>query len=87
MSNAFVLTVSCVDRPGIVAAMVGLLASRGGNILESQQFDDLESGRFFMRIVFTMPGHDEAAVHALIAPAIKDFEINLAPPQPEKAFL
>ena len=76
MSNAFVLTVSCVDRPGIVAAMVGLLASRGGNILESQQFDDLESGRFFMRIVFTMPGHDEAAVHALIAPAIKDFEME-----------
>ena len=45
MSNAIVLTVSCVDRPGIVATMVGLLASHGGNILESQQFDDLGSGQ------------------------------------------
>lgn len=76
MSNAFVLTVSCVDRPGIVATMVGLLASHGGNILESQQFDDLGSGQFFMRIVFTLPDLDEAEVRTLIAPVVKNFAME-----------
>ena len=76
MSDVYVLTLSCVDRPGIVAAMVGLLAANGGNILESQQFDDLESGRFFMRVVFDMPGHDADTARALIAPVVSDFGMD-----------
>ena len=76
MSDVYVLTLSCVDRPGIVAAMVGLLAARRGNILESQQFDDLESGRFFMRVVFDMPGQDAETVRALIAPVVRDFSMD-----------
>lgn len=50
--NAFVLTLSCPDQPGLVALVSGLLFHRGCNILEAQQFDDLKSGRFFMRIAF-----------------------------------
>ncbi len=50
--NEFVLTLSCPDRPGIVAAVSGLLAERGCNIVESQQFGDGESGTFFMRVQF-----------------------------------
>ena len=46
----WVLTLSCPDRPGIVAAVAGLLAEHGGNITESQQFGDPETGRFFMRV-------------------------------------
>nr|BFE30634.1 formyltetrahydrofolate deformylase [Actinomadura rugatobispora] len=38
--SEFVLTLSCPDRPGIVAAVSGLLAERGCNILESQQYSD-----------------------------------------------
>ena len=49
---AFVLTIVCPDRPGIVHAVTGLLVQHGGNILESQQFDDLEHDRFFMRVRF-----------------------------------
>nr|WP_300337509.1 formyltetrahydrofolate deformylase [Actinomyces sp.] len=45
-----VLTLSCPDRPGIVHAVTGALARRGGNITESQQFGDAESGLFFMRV-------------------------------------
>ncbi len=45
-----VLTLSCPDRPGIVRAVAGLLADHGGNITESQQFGDPESGLFFMRV-------------------------------------
>src|SRR3546814_21069961 len=46
---AYVLTFSCVDAVGIVAAVTGLLAERDGFILDSQQYADLDSGRFFMR--------------------------------------
>ena len=45
-----VLTLSCPDRPGIVHAVTGALARRGGNITESQQFGDEETGLFFMRV-------------------------------------
>ena len=51
----FVLTLSCPDRPGIVAAVSGLLAGRDGNIIESQQFGDRGTGRFFMRVQFAAP--------------------------------
>ncbi|MFD0688353.1 formyltetrahydrofolate deformylase [Actinomadura fibrosa] len=54
--NEYVLTLSCPDRPGIVAAVSGLLAARGCNIVESQQFGDRESDTFFMRVQFTEPG-------------------------------
>jgi formyltetrahydrofolate deformylase len=57
----FVLTLSCPDRPGIVAAVSGLLASRGGNITESQQFGDRDTGRFFMRVQFTVDPAGSAA--------------------------
>jgi formyltetrahydrofolate deformylase len=49
---SWVLTLTCEDRPGIVAAVSGFLAERGGFILDSQQYADLETGRFFMRVEF-----------------------------------
>ena len=55
-SGDFVLILSCPDRPGIVHAVSGFLVKRGGNILESHQFDDQMTGRFFMRIDFEIPG-------------------------------
>jgi formyltetrahydrofolate deformylase len=50
-----VLTLSCPDRPGIVARVSQLLFEHGANIEESQQFDDPRGGLFFMRIVFSVP--------------------------------
>ncbi|WP_424814051.1 formyltetrahydrofolate deformylase [Roseococcus sp. YIM B11640] len=47
-----VLTFSCPNRPGIVAAVATALFETGANILEAQQFDDTETGKFFMRVVF-----------------------------------
>jgi formyltetrahydrofolate deformylase len=49
----FVLTLSCPDRPGIVSAVSTFLAHNGQNILDAQQFDDVETNNFFMRVVFT----------------------------------
>ena len=50
--TTFVLTLSCVNRAGIVAAVSSDLFEAGCNILDAQQFDDVETGTFFMRVVF-----------------------------------
>jgi formyltetrahydrofolate deformylase len=47
-----ILSLSCPDRQGIVAAVASFLAEQDCNILESAQFDDEISGHFFMRTVF-----------------------------------
>jgi formyltetrahydrofolate deformylase len=52
VTNPHILTLSCTDRPGLVAAVTGFLAQQNCNILESQQFNDTEDGQFFMRVVF-----------------------------------
>ncbi|MCP5159738.1 MAG: formyltetrahydrofolate deformylase [Gammaproteobacteria bacterium] len=59
----YILTITCPDRVGIVAAVSGLLAAHHGNIIESDQFSDTESGRFFMRLVFDL---DEATEPVLL---------------------
>lgn len=46
-----ILTLSCLNRPGIVAGVSTYLFEQGCNILEAGQFDDTASGRFFMRVV------------------------------------
>jgi len=51
-----ILTLSCPDRTGIVARVSGFLYERGANILDAQQYDDAETGRFFMRVVFDPSG-------------------------------
>jgi formyltetrahydrofolate deformylase len=48
----FVLTFACPDRPGIVFAVSSFLVQQSCNILESQQFDDRQHDRFFMRVHF-----------------------------------
>jgi len=50
--HRFALTVTCPATRGIVAAIAGFLAQHGCNIVDSSQFDDLEHGRFFMRVSF-----------------------------------
>jgi formyltetrahydrofolate deformylase len=52
MNQAFVLTLSCPDRPGIVHAVSGFLLERGGNIEEAAQYNDHDTGLFFMRVQF-----------------------------------
>jgi formyltetrahydrofolate deformylase len=49
----FILTLSCPNRPGIVAATAGALFDRGADIVDAQQFDDALTRRFFMRVAFT----------------------------------
>jgi formyltetrahydrofolate deformylase len=53
--NDYILTLSCPDRTGIVYRVSGLLFELGCNILDSQQFGDEETGRFFLRVHFDVP--------------------------------
>ncbi|MBR1219616.1 formyltetrahydrofolate deformylase [Bradyrhizobium sp. U87765 SZCCT0131] len=62
----FVLTLSCPDRPGIVAAVSAFLLANGQNILDAQQFSDTETGHFFMRVVFE-PATSSVALERLQA--------------------
>ena len=48
----FVLTLSCPDRMGVVAAVAGFLLDHRCNIIESAQFGDPASNEFFMRVCF-----------------------------------
>jgi formyltetrahydrofolate deformylase len=62
-----ILTLSCPDRAGIVAGVSGLLFEHGANILDAQQYDDEETGRFFMRVVFDPGDGDREALRAALA--------------------
>jgi formyltetrahydrofolate deformylase len=59
-----ILTLSCPDQRGIVAKVSAFLFERGCNILDAQQFDDQETGQFFMRVVFDADGADRDALRA-----------------------
>jgi formyltetrahydrofolate deformylase len=50
--DEFILTLSCPDRAGIVHSVTGFLAQRNLNIVDSQQFGDPTSKKFFMRVHF-----------------------------------
>ena len=51
----FILTLSCPDRPGIVHAVTEFLVQHNLNIVDSSQFGDPTSKRFFMRMHFGPP--------------------------------
>jgi len=63
-TKPLILTLSCPDRRGIVAAVSAFLAERDCNILDAQQYDDAETGAFFMRVVFAPDGHGAADLRA-----------------------
>jgi formyltetrahydrofolate deformylase len=52
MSNSFIVTLSCPERPGIVNALTSFLLEHQCDITEHQQFDDAESGHLFLRTCF-----------------------------------
>ena len=62
----YILTLSCPNRPGIVAAVSTCLFQHGCNILDAQQFDSLETGTFFARVMFDRVA-DETSFKALDA--------------------
>jgi len=68
-----ILTLSCPDRPGIVAAVSTFLFERGCNIVDAQQYGDEETGRFFMRVVFGASDEAADSLRAAFAPVAQPF--------------
>lgn len=54
-NTKLVITLSCPDQPGIVHAVTGVIGSVNGNVIQSQQFGDPDSGLFFMRVEVDSP--------------------------------
>ncbi|TKT74716.1 formyltetrahydrofolate deformylase [Aquamicrobium sp. LC103] len=77
-NRSLVLTAHCMNRPGIVSAVSTAVFEFGGNILDSQQFDDIITNRFFMRLVFEHAEADEAEARAALAPVMERFSMTWA---------
>jgi formyltetrahydrofolate deformylase len=76
-----IMTLTCDDRPGIVAAVSSALLAVSANIVENQQYSDLDTNLFFMRTVFDA---DEAGVRSVLAaidesPAIEHQHLAVRP--------
>lgn len=70
-----ILTLSCADRPGIVSRVASFLFERGGNIIDAQQFGDVETDRF-MRVVFEAGETSAKALREAFAPIGVEFGMN-----------
>ena len=83
-THEFVLTLSCRDTTGIVHAVSGLLYQAGCNIIDSQQFGDVQSedstGLFFMRVHFAAPDHlaDARTLESLFSHVREQFQMTAA---------
>ena len=77
MTN-YVLQVTCPDRGGIIHALSGGILAVGGNVLEQEQFSDLDTGLFFARTRFTSELEETVAVQARITQALAGFEATVA---------
>ncbi len=85
-----ILTLSCPDRHGIVAAVSAFLLQRDANISDAQQFGDAQSGQFFMRVVFEPSERDsEQAIRDAFSPLGQRFEMDwtLRGPEPRKVMI
>ncbi|GBQ28549.1 formyltetrahydrofolate deformylase [Acetobacter estunensis NRIC 0472] len=77
-TKGYFLTLSCPNRPGIVAAISQTLFDAGANITEAQQFDDTGSGSFFMRIMFDVVkgGRTEADLRGIVDGVAREFGMD-----------
>ncbi|MDO5369347.1 formyltetrahydrofolate deformylase [Paracoccus sp. (in: a-proteobacteria)] len=75
--SRYALRVTCQSTRGIVAAIAGYLAEQGCNITDSAQFDDADTGRFFMRISFqSETGKQLAELYEGFAPVASSFDME-----------
>jgi formyltetrahydrofolate deformylase len=71
----YVLTLTCPDRRGIVHAVSGFLLDHGGNIEEAAQYNDHDTGLFFMRVSFACE-LNHAQLQASLAIFASSFEMT-----------
>ncbi len=76
MNHAYILTLSCPDRTGIVHAVSGFLLERGGNIEEAAQYNDPATGLFFMRVQFACDAVNEADLRTQLVSFAAPFQMT-----------
>src|SRR5216117_1826395 len=75
----YILTLSCPDRMGIVAAVAGFLLKEQCNIIDSAQFGDDDNQLFFMRVYFTTDRDvDATQMHNLFSTIATEFNMRWA---------
>lgn len=78
MTETYHLTLSCNNRPGIVAAVATSLFEAGADITEAQQFDDPCAKRFFMRVAFQIEktACDVKRLRERLAPMVQRYQMR-----------
>ena len=71
----YCLKISCKNRPGIVAAVSGCIATNDGDILDAAQFDDTETGQFLMRVYFSSPSIER--IEFELKPIVERFAMRI----------
>ena len=76
MQQKYILTLICRDDFGIVAAVSGCLSHLGAFIIESSQFGDAVSERFFMRLLFSIPDYENEELIYNLRPIIERYNMT-----------
>ena len=76
MNPSYILTLSCPDRIGLVHAVSGFLAERGGNIEEAAQYNDPGTGLFFMRVQFACAQLTHEELKAQLTTFAEPYQMN-----------
>ena len=76
MKPVYILTLSCPDRLGLVHAVSGFLLERGGNIEEAAQYNDADTGLFFMRVQFACGQLNQEDLNFQLKLFAQPFEMN-----------
>ena len=74
--TAYILNLSCPDRQGIVHAVSGFLLERQGNIEEAAQYNDHDTGLFFMRVQFACDAVASADLRAQLTAFAQGFDMK-----------
>ncbi len=74
---AYILTISCPDGPGIIHAVSGALLEFDANVLEQEQYSDLETNLFFARTKFESQVEDVEWVRKLIVERTSAFDTRV----------
>jgi formyltetrahydrofolate deformylase len=73
----FVVTLKCIDVPGIVRATSTAIVALDGNILENDQFTDPVTGQFCMRTRFESETSDVELVRSTLEHDLERFSATL----------
>lgn len=75
---SYILAITCADTPGIIHAISGALLDVDANVLEQEQFSDVETGLFFARTRFESPEDRIDVIDAAIASRTQRFDPQIS---------